>query len=49
MKLWIFLSMPFMWVMILKRVTVGVIRVKVIAAFNALYVGDDFETSLLQD
>jgi len=42
----IILSMPFMWVMILKLPTVVDDESEGESAFNALYVGDDFETPL---
>ena len=41
---WRCLSMPFMWVMILKLVRVMWFWMRRGGPFNALYVGDDFET-----
>jgi len=38
------LSMPFMWVMILKLRNTNLLTHNKLDPFNALYVGDDFET-----
>jgi len=41
----VYLSMPFMWVMILKQSILAYVQwFQLILTFNALYVGDDFET-----